>query len=500
MARKKVAALIITVLLLFSTVAAFPDLDAQYGWAEEAIASMATRGIIQGYDDGTFRPDASVTRHEALTIAKRIAYTEDLSVNFTDGDEYQPLKRYETAVLLYSLTNGIGSAFGTDDELPYTDADIIPSDAKSSVEYAFKNGLMIGTDENHFEPDGELTRAMLATVLYRAEKLMKSAQDRINLLIVGNSFSRDTTHYLHDIADEYGGVSNDVYLLYKGSATLTHHWDTRETTDDVNTLYINGESRGYTNLKTVLTSGVEFDYIALQHYPRYPETETEIAWTPVMENLTEYVHNLAPDAEIIFHEIWTFEKGNCYTEGHTLTDETQAEVSEYFSRMTDQVTVSAGERIGTGKLRVINSNALFQSARHYEDENGVRVLGGSYPREKMLGTFYSTEDYTDYPVGQGMMLDEEAAAGMVRLNRDGNHASLLGRYMMGCMWYKCLTGNDARTIGFVPEPESISTYFGFADTDKKAFIDVRYDTPSAENLELVRNLAHQAAADSEWKK
>ena len=321
---------------------------------------------------------------------------------------------------------------------------------------------------------------------------------KIDLLIVGNSFSRDTTYYLHDIAEQCGSVPIDLYLFYKGGASLTHHWDTRETADNVNILYINGESQGYTNLKSVLTSGVQFDYIALQHYIGDPDTEPESEWTPVMENLTEYVHGLAPEAEIIFHEIWSFEQGNNYPGAASLTDETQAAASAYLSEMTDRVTASAGERIGTGKLRVINSNDLFQLARHYEDENGLRVLGGTYPRDKIRGTFYSTGNYNGYSVGQGLMKDEEEAAGMVRLNRDGFHASLLGRYMMGCMWYECLTGTDARTISFTPAPESILTEIVFADTVQKAYVNVRYETPSAANLELVRSLAHQIAAASEW--
>lgn len=41
-------------------------------WAEESIKNMIMEGIIEGYEDGTFRPDETVTRAEIAVIAERI--------------------------------------------------------------------------------------------------------------------------------------------------------------------------------------------------------------------------------------------------------------------------------------------------------------------------------------------------------------------------------------------------------------------------------------------
>ena len=50
--------------------------------------------------------------------------------------------------------------------------------SEKSVDFVYILGLMNGTSENHFSPDVDLTRAMLVTVLYRAEgePEMKNAQ------------------------------------------------------------------------------------------------------------------------------------------------------------------------------------------------------------------------------------------------------------------------------------------------------------------------------------
>lgn len=41
-------------------------------WAYKAIEELAEKGIINGYEDGTFKPDAPVTRAEVATMISRI--------------------------------------------------------------------------------------------------------------------------------------------------------------------------------------------------------------------------------------------------------------------------------------------------------------------------------------------------------------------------------------------------------------------------------------------
>ena len=48
----------------------FPDIDKH--WAKDYINTAANEGIINGYEDGTFRPDQPITRAEAMTIVNRV--------------------------------------------------------------------------------------------------------------------------------------------------------------------------------------------------------------------------------------------------------------------------------------------------------------------------------------------------------------------------------------------------------------------------------------------
>ena len=50
----------------------FTDIgEENFAWAKPYINEMAARGLISGYEDGTFRPDNDVTHLEALSLFAR---------------------------------------------------------------------------------------------------------------------------------------------------------------------------------------------------------------------------------------------------------------------------------------------------------------------------------------------------------------------------------------------------------------------------------------------
>ena len=53
-------------------------------WYETAVKTLASKGVITGYPDGTFKPNASVTRAEFCAMASRFFSLQEGSVKFTD--------------------------------------------------------------------------------------------------------------------------------------------------------------------------------------------------------------------------------------------------------------------------------------------------------------------------------------------------------------------------------------------------------------------------------
>ena len=61
----------------------FSDVKAG-SWYESAVKVLASKGVIGGYPDGLFKPNASVTRAEFCAMASRFFALEEGTVKFTD--------------------------------------------------------------------------------------------------------------------------------------------------------------------------------------------------------------------------------------------------------------------------------------------------------------------------------------------------------------------------------------------------------------------------------
>lgn len=70
---------VICLLLLVGLVQAaplFPDLPEEH-WARDTVASLAARGLVEGYPDGTFKGDRAASRWElALVVARLLSDAE----------------------------------------------------------------------------------------------------------------------------------------------------------------------------------------------------------------------------------------------------------------------------------------------------------------------------------------------------------------------------------------------------------------------------------------
>ncbi|MFD7525004.1 FG-GAP-like repeat-containing protein [Paenibacillus chitinolyticus] len=119
----------------------FADAGAIPAWAVRAAADAAANGIVSGYDDGTFRPGAAVTRAEL-------------------------------AVMLAKAVNG--SAVGGGKAAAFADEADFPAWARSYVQAAAERGLIDGRSGNRFAPNEKATRAEAAVLLVRLAKLLSS--------------------------------------------------------------------------------------------------------------------------------------------------------------------------------------------------------------------------------------------------------------------------------------------------------------------------------------
>lgn len=190
--KKKILAALCAAIMMTANAYAFSDTAGH--WAEKDINVMAEAGFLNGYEDGTFRPDKAVTRAEfmkiisvkynlvqsdnAYKIWKDVKPTDWYSIYSAAGllmPVYADntllasaqLQRYEAAYALLAIYNcdlseTTASAERMADYSEFADN----SDVCDIVAAAIDNGIMQGRD-NGFRPFDSLTRAELCTLLNR---------------------------------------------------------------------------------------------------------------------------------------------------------------------------------------------------------------------------------------------------------------------------------------------------------------------------------------------
>ena len=107
----------------------FSDVPANF-WGYDAIRTLAAQNVISGYPDNSFRPNGNVTRAEFVKML----------------------------VSAFHFNGGEALPFG----------DVNPSDwYYSYIRVAYAKGVINGSSESTFNPNGEITREDACVIVYR---------------------------------------------------------------------------------------------------------------------------------------------------------------------------------------------------------------------------------------------------------------------------------------------------------------------------------------------
>lgn len=171
----------------------FPDLDASFNWAREAIEDLAWKGIIKGTGNG-YEPARNINRAEMVGLLVRIKgiNTDNADLGFTDVKEddwfhdsvgtastkgwvsgypdnsfrpYAPVSRNEAVSLLNRIFPADIKTTGS--VASFSDWEEIPGWAQEAAVDLHKRGLVSGYPDGRFAGEGHLTRAEAAVMIYK---------------------------------------------------------------------------------------------------------------------------------------------------------------------------------------------------------------------------------------------------------------------------------------------------------------------------------------------
>ena len=183
-----------------ASVPEFLDMDGH--WAEEAVRQAAANGLATGYPDGTFRPDQPITRAEFTVMLVRALGLEGTGapLAFTDGDRIgswaaqaiglaveaglvqgygdgsfrpdAPITRAEMAVM---IARALKLPIEEDASTGFADDEAIPRWAKGAVKALRELGIVGGRGNNAFVPNETATRAEAVVMLLSMLETMKQS-------------------------------------------------------------------------------------------------------------------------------------------------------------------------------------------------------------------------------------------------------------------------------------------------------------------------------------
>lgn len=153
----------------------FPDVVQDHPYTVQ-ISDLAGRGIIGGFEDGTFRPEAPVTRQQ---FAKMIVKTLNLPVSEED---------------ICPFTDVMTNMNSTDPLYP-----------DHYVAVCAAHGITVGKTPVNFAPYASITRAQLITMVTRSISLPDPPQDWLPPFAIF-----DTTHYPFARRAAYAGLLNGL--------------------------------------------------------------------------------------------------------------------------------------------------------------------------------------------------------------------------------------------------------------------------------------------------
>ena len=159
-------------------------------WYNTAVSTLSSMGIITGYPDGTFRPNAAITRAEFAAIAARFD---------TNGDK--------TAAKFSDIANHW---------------------AKDEISIAYNNGWITGYPDGTFGPQRDITRAETMTLVNRVLNRQPETEDDLlpNMTVWTDNANPKAWYYL-----AVQEATNSHYYEFKTNSQYEKWTELRETRD-----------------------------------------------------------------------------------------------------------------------------------------------------------------------------------------------------------------------------------------------------------------------------
>ncbi|MBQ9279747.1 MAG: S-layer homology domain-containing protein [Clostridia bacterium] len=183
-----------TIFCSTAVAATFKDLSTSH-WAYKYITALTNNHVINGYTDGTFKPEGTITNAEFIKLVVMAALPDwidiedaESNLNHWAGKYIWIAERYGVissgSIQLSNIDNPItriemvriisradismkGSSMASNEKVKFNDVLSLNNDDLLLLKHAVSKGLITGYTDNTFKPYHNMSRAEAATMIYR---------------------------------------------------------------------------------------------------------------------------------------------------------------------------------------------------------------------------------------------------------------------------------------------------------------------------------------------
>lgn len=271
---------------------------------------------------------------------------------------------------------------------------------------------------------------LLASLLVCATSIAGEAKT-VRILTVGNSFSRNATNHLDDLALAGGHTLIHNSLVIGGSSFQVHADKTK--TEGKARLYSNGK-----DLVGNLTAD-KWDYVTIQQASI--KSHDFATYHPYAGFLRDLIVKHAPQAKLLIHQTWAYRVDDprfAVKEPKPGEPKTQEEMYRGLTAAYDKLAAEFGAKIipvGDAFFRA-DTDATWGYKRDPKPFDAKTAKKPELPDQTHslhVGWRWVTKN------------------GKTTLGMDGHHANLAGEYIGACVWYEVLFGESAVGNRYIPK-------------------------------------------------
>lgn len=255
----------------------------------------------------------------------------------------------------------------------------------------------------------------------------KNQEKTVKLLTIGNSFAQNALKYFDKIV-EGQGRKIVIGRANLGGCSLERHWNNAEK-----------DLKEYNGKKQTLTDILKadkWDVITIQQVSH--QSFKRESFEPYAEKLIALIKKYAPQAEIVIHQTWAYRADHNW---FTKKDATITQQKMYDGALANYLWLA-----DKYKLRVLPSGAAIQLCRE------TQPVKFTFPDPNFD---YKNAERPALPNQDGSLIVglswRKNKAGKWYMGNDAIHANARAEYMIGCVWYEMIYGDNAENVKFVPK-------------------------------------------------